>query len=84
MAPSEAEASFAGEQTGNELLALCTNEQSSFEQGLCHGFIAGAIQRDQIVRFTNPESAWVCAFPQSADNGQIKEIVVSYLPACAS
>lgn len=72
-------ATFAGEETGSDLVILCSANDNSFRSGLCAGFIAGSIQRDKIAGYMDPKSRYTCNFPSNATNAQLTAIVRKYL-----
>ena len=68
-------------QTGNDVLAACT-DTSALQQGLCLGFILGAMQRDNLVEWSKTGGNYLCDASErmkGASYGQLRDVVVKSL-----
>ena len=69
--------------TGNELLKRCSS--SSYNQGLCHGYIEGILdegeladEQDKVNRYLL-RSKWRACIPIAVRSGQLEDVVKKFL-----
>ncbi|WP_407924960.1 Rap1a/Tai family immunity protein [Croceibacterium salegens] len=70
------EPSFA---TAGDVLRTCRAESGSVNALICNGYIRGILRRDDLARWMNPTSAYVCEMPEGVTIGQILAVAVKYI-----
>ena len=63
--------------TGNEMLSKCSEENATYDSGVCIGFLLGFVEMDVINRHTNGRN--MLCLPDESTYGQIKSIIVKHM-----
>lgn len=69
----------AGFQNGNELLAMCTSNETVVEKMNCIGYLQGLVDTMLAIQLKTPSPRTNICIPEGVSGGQIKDIVVKNL-----